>query len=112
MADWISESLNPLFHVFSIGRIRRSASTPTTQTIVTKNTALRLKVQDGIWALKLDNVRDHRAGTEILQAEKIARKPGLWSFRVVFCCLLREPVTKLGASRRQSKSDAAKLQIL
>ena len=42
-------------------------------------------------ALKRDNGSDHRAGTAILQAEKPARKPGLWSLRIVICCQRREP---------------------
>ena len=42
---------------------------------------------------KVHNVRDHRAGTSDHPFQN-TRKSGLWSFRVVFGCLLREPVTQ------------------
>ena len=48
---------------------------------------------------KQDNVRDRRAGTSDHPFQN-TRKSGLWSFRVVFGCLLREPVTQLRASRQ------------
>ena len=40
--------------------------------------------------IERDNVRDHRVGTEII-ASICTRKSGLWSFRMVCCCLSREP---------------------
>jgi hypothetical protein len=78
---WIAETS------FGINRCERNAIEQHVAAVTIK----RVESRNRMKLVEPDNGSDHRAGTVILQAEKSARKPGLWSSCVVICCLLREP---------------------